>query len=291
MKKFIIIKTKEQGYFITDNVDNAHYFNSNISKLRFDEQLLEKSFKEHWYKIKDIPKIVERIEPDKYINRRYELKDKYPVTEMTPKIILEMDDDSDIIKLYDYKYDIITNEWQSIDFEYDLIDTESLYENTPKYPYSNFIMDQLMYPSIMLPNKPCGIKGSELYTIIREYIKLHIDNKYARVTSDYDFCFTVKKVIKLYEPVSYTRDMGTKKRPKLTTIYNYDKQVVVFETAPKEYQKYPVQHGLIANSYAELELKIDNYLKELIEHINKPIIECVSCKGTGIVLDMSDKVL
>lgn len=286
MKQFIIIKTENQGYFITDNVEGKSYFSSKIPNLKFDDQLLLLSKKEGWYKIKDIPKKVEQKSQDIYINKRYELKQGYPETALTPKTILaeDFDEESEISGLYSYKFDVIEGQWTPVDFEYDIIEVDKVYEGKPKYPYSSTIITQLTMHSGLQAESPCFISGSQFYDIIRKYIKANIDGRYAQITSDYDFCLTVQKVIELHAPEKYTVNRGTEKRPRYETRYNTSKKIIVFSSAPKPYNSYPVQEGLSAANYEELEQKIDDYLKELITEINRPLVECSHCKGTGVVL-------
>lgn len=286
MKKFIILKTENQGYFITDNVEGKSYFSSEIPKMKFDNELLVLSKKEGWYKIDKIPVDIKQKQQDAYTNRRYELKAGFPETKLTPKIVdsKDFDSDSDIAGLYTYKHDIIEGQWVSVDFDYDIIEMDKVYEGKPKYPYSSTIITQLTTHSELKPESPCFISGSEFYRIIRNYIKANIDGRYARITSDYDFCLTVQKVLELHVPEKFTINRGTEKRPKYETRYNTSKKVTVFSSAPKPYNSYPVQEGLSAANYEELEQKIENYLKELITEINKPLKECPHCNGTGVML-------
>lgn len=286
MKKFIIIKTENQGYFISDNIEGKSYFSSEISKLKFDSQFLEIGKKEGWYKINDIPKTVEEKLKDVYINKRYELKQGYPETTLIPKVILaeNFDSEDEIAGLYSYKHDIVEGQWISVDFEYEILEVGKVFEGKPKYSYSSTILSQLTTHSGLQTESPCYISGSEFYNIIRKYIKTNIDGRYAQITSDYDFCLTVQKVLELHAPEKYTINRGTEKRPKYETRYNTSKKVTVFSSAPKAYSGYPIQEGISAANYEELEQKIDDYLKELITEINKPLKECPHCKGTGAIL-------
>lgn len=286
MKKFIIVKTENQNLFITDNIEGKSYFNTEMSKIKFDNELLVKSFRDSWYKLSKIPLKVSIQEPQQYTNKRYELKAGYPISELTPKIIRyeEMDEDDEIKGLYTYTYDMIEGKWVDIEFEYELIEQNKFFEGKPKYSYSNYLIEELTNHPLTLIDKPCFISGKELYKIIREYIKQNINGQYARITSDYDFCLTIQKVIKLAEAQSYKVDIGTKRKPNLVTKYNKEKKVIVFQSSPEGYSSYPVQEGLSASNYEELEQKIQNYLKSLIAEINKPLEECIYCKGSGVQL-------
>jgi len=286
MKNFIIIKTENQGYFITDNIEGKSYFNSEIPKLKFDDKLLVKSFRDPWYKLSEIPKTVSLQESPQYVNKRWELKAGYPVSNLTPQTInfQSMDEDDEIRGLYSYTHDIIEGNWIDVEFEYDLIDSNHFFEGKPKYQYTNNLIDQLCTNPLLLLEKPCSITGKELYRIARSYIKTNLNGKYAKITSDYDFCFTVQKVIELAEPKPYKVDIGTKRRPNLITRYNQTKQVIVFESSPEGYSNYPIQQGLSASNYEELEKKIEQYLQNTMLEINKPLVECPHCKGIGVTL-------
>ncbi|MFK5882928.1 MAG: hypothetical protein QM489_01155 [Candidatus Izemoplasma sp.] len=44
---------------------------------------------------------------------------------------------------------------------------------------------------------PCEISSQDLYNIIRERVKQNINYENAAITSDYDFCFTVKRKLQV----------------------------------------------------------------------------------------------
>jgi hypothetical protein len=120
--------------------------------------------------------------------------------------------------------------------------------------------------------------------IIRNHIKLNIDPKYARITSDYDFCLTVEKVIS-HEPIPYSVVMGTKRRPRNETRYRNSRSIKIFQTSPEGYTDYPTQKPINGLNQKDLEEKVDLYLNELMEEINKPFIECEHCNGMGVILN------
>jgi len=91
--KLIAIKTKEKVY-ISDNVKNDCYFHSYIERYLFDGEAPTKTFKQHWYEIKDIPVLIQQQLPRKQINSRYELKEAFHNTEF-PKTLHSSDFDED----------------------------------------------------------------------------------------------------------------------------------------------------------------------------------------------------
>jgi len=118
---------------------------------------------------------------------------------------------------------------------------------------------------------------------LRNYLKLNINPKYARISSDYDFCLSVEKVIS-HEPESYTVDVG-KRKPKYETRYRKQRTIKAFETSPEGYSSYPTQKSISAKNQKELEEKIDDYLEEVLNEINKPLIQCNCCNGMGVILE------
>lgn len=284
--KLIVVKTKEQGLFISDNIEGKDYFSSRIPHLFFDNLKLVATFKKDWYKISDIPQKIEKQGQDTYNNKRYELKEGFPVSNLTPKIISDDDweDDSEISGLYKYQYDIIKGDLEALDFEIEILSEEdNFYIEKPKYKSTPSLMTALTTHPGLHTEKPCSITGKDLYVILRSYIKLNINPRYAKVTSDYDFCFTVQKVIS-HAPESYQVNVG-KRKPKYETGYKRERTVKVLETSPEGYSNYPRQEGISAKNQKELEEKIDKYLEDTLEIVNRPYVECECCGGLGVIID------
>lgn len=283
---FIIIKTKNQGIFISDKTGTQGYYSSKIPNLLFDGLKLQATPKEHWYKLSEIPKKVERQSSDKTTLRHWKLKKGFPESELTPATILpvDWDEDDDIAGLYSPVYDVVKGELEEVEFEIEVLsEEENFYIEKPKYPSTPNLIVALTTDKALHSERPCSLTSAEFYKIVREHIKRNIDGRYARITSDYDFCFTVKKVIKLATPSSYKTDIGTKRRPNIVTRYNPSKEVTVFEAAPSPREGYTVLAGISGKNQKDLEDKVDKYLEEAIRIINKPLEECSHCDGTGCV--------
>lgn len=284
--KIIAIKTNNAVY-ISDNVEGKSYFSSLLYNKKFDGEFPEKTYKAEWYKINNIPTKVEIREQDKQENVRWELKAGYPISDMMPaslNINPEYSDEYEAVAgLYERKYDVIEGKWVEDELEMDVIADEPDFIMEPnKFPYTPNLIAQITTNPILLPNKPCSLGGQHLYDIVRAAIKSRIDNRWARITSDYDFCFTVKKSLQMNIPKPYTVDIGTKRRPKLETRYITQKEVEVFEMAPKSYQNYTVIPIIRGDNYKDLEKKINDYIDNIVEEINHPLKECSCCKGTGV---------
>lgn len=171
-----------------------------------------------------------------------------------------------------------------VPFRYQTKDPFPITEKSVKYP----LVSTITVPDILLPETPCFLSSKETYEIIREFVKRNINPKAAEVTSDYDFCFEVSKLVELHEPEPFQFNLNWNRKrakPKYETRFRADRKVKCFSMTHDErnYESYPVIEGFSANSQRELKEKIDNYLKELIENINEPLIECPCCKGLGVV--------
>jgi hypothetical protein len=128
-----------------------------------------------------------------------------------------------------------------------------------------------------------------MYDMTRQYILDHIDNSVAKITSNYDFCFTVKKLVPLIEPetITYQNIFASTKRERNkihTTIKKFN-EMEIFEMTHEQsrYQGYTVIPEMHANSEAELKEKVDAWLEGLMAVINEPLCQCPHCQGTGYV--------
>lgn len=158
-------------------------------------------------------------------------------------------------------------------------------------------ISQIMVPDLMIHTQPCSLSSPQTYEIIRKYVKENIAPKEARITSDYDFCFTVKKVVHV-KPWTKRTEVFTAtgksyKRPKFKTSSVDTKLEEIFEMTHKgrNYQGYTPIEGFSGKNLKDLEEQIKAYLDELIEVINTPVAECQHCSGTGAVLKVFDKNL
>ncbi|MBV1929310.1 MAG: hypothetical protein KUG81_07350 [Gammaproteobacteria bacterium] len=209
--------------------------------------------------------------------------------------------------LYKLVWDEHADEYQDVEFEYTTAyECDSLEDSGFEYSVrksvwksegttllkpsdiQNQILDKILFPDIVLPKKPCKLTTQQTYDIIRQYVLDNIDGRVSRVTSDYDFCFSVEKVVPLSETYTFTSDANLWKRTKRVKMVQHhqnDRRVKIFEMAPKAYQKYPVVTAFSAKSHKALKEKIDNYCEALITFINTPVTDCSTCKGMGVVLN------
>ncbi len=284
--KLTVIKTKNAGLFLYIGEVSIYDRNRFAANYLFDGVHLENSNNERFFRIKELPKKITTILPTVYKNCRYELKEMFQESNLTPKVIYRdsANDFEQVLGLYDYKHDAIGGEEIEVSFECDILDEEiDFFIENPKFKFTISLLDQLTINPALHQNKKCKIDSKQLYNIVRDYIKKNINNKIAYISSDYDFCFSVNKHIELHKPEKYKVDNGTKRRPNLVEKQRIDKTIQVFQSCPEAYQSYTVQEPIFANNYAELEQKVNDYLENLINKINEPLVECSHCKGHGVI--------
>lgn len=291
--RLIAIKTGEK-VFVSDRVDGGSWYSSNLMGKLFDGEYPKATFNKAWVEVKNVPKRIEEKRPETQVNRRYELREGFQETDLTPKVIHEyyIDDESEYYEvkgLYELKYDTQEEGYDNIDFEINVIaELEEGFEFIKKeFDLKHNLLDQIQTHPDMLHTKPCHLSKQESYNIIREHVKNNIDPKYAEVTSDYDFCLTVKKRIP-HDPIEYSVNvnaMHKRRKPKYETRYRKHRSETAYEIAPKAYQSYSVVKEFSGKNYDDLKNNIDTYLDSIMKEINRPYIECTHCNGMGVVLD------
>lgn len=324
MNKLNIIGIKCKDCFFVTNYESKNSWNkyNSLNNFIINDKEPEKTFDCNWNKIEKEPIKIQQYESQPVINKRYELMDKTLISEKIPEIlkyedvIIQDDDDciwKDIYRqyksLYEYKYDIQPDILIDIEFQYKtILEVEEIKE------YNNFnyripgkwkdevfllsekdighqLLDKIIFPEIILPSKLCELTQQQSYNIVRQYVKENIDLKVAEITSDYDFCFTVKKKIKLSKDEEYQVDVNNsyfqkrKRKPKLETRYRKYNMIECFNMAPNVYNNYKVIQGFKGKDQDDLKNNIDDYLKNLIEYINEPLEECPHCKGLGVIFN------
>lgn len=322
MLQLVGIKSN-QGYYITDNLENKSYHNSSIGNSIINGELPVKSFKSGWFIVKSEPKLIQRTVNQPNINHRFELKnkelsDKFKEVYLKDEVYLGWDDDRDYIiytdefkdisSLYESKSDPQEPLLEDVEFEYQTITeididlgfkfsyaTSGYWPNDKGQPVTQNsikynIIDEIITPPILLETKPSKLSKKESYEIVRQYIRDNINPVVAEITSNYDFCFTVKKKIKLAKDYVYQIDVNDtifgnkKKKPKYETRTRRYNSIQIFEIAPAPYQSYSVIEPFEGDNAEDLKNNIDAYLTHIIGVINEPLIYCECCDGTGVKL-------
>lgn len=155
-------------------------------------------------------------------------------------------------------------------------------------------LEQMLVPPLAIHNRPCTIGTDDVYRIVRQYIRENIDSRYARISSDYDFCFSVEKIvpIKPYTIKNELRKANGKRysTPRFSVRTVDKKNCLVFEmTDRRKYNGYPVISGFSADSLGDMVNHVKQYLDDLMSVINEPVCECEHCHGTGHMLIETEK--
>jgi hypothetical protein len=287
---FIIVKTKSSGCFISDNLEFYKYHQGSIARFLFDGKPPEKTQLNDWFKIADVPTKVELIRAPTQKILGYKLKLGYAPSE---RLLANVDsafisENEEFGMFYERITEEIPQENELIEFDLHVIAEKDKWEPVrTDFKLKYGLIDRLTLHPVLLPERPCELSREESYKIIREYVKANINPKVAYVSSDYDFCFGVSKTIPLNESVPYQKDVSSyrARKPKYETAYQTGRKVLVYETAPKPYQSYPVCEPFWGENYEALKRNIDAFLKELIEKINEPLCDCPTCKGRGVIIN------
>lgn len=301
--KLIAIKTKDK-VFISD-AENDTYYKKDLTRYIFDGEKPKEANIKKWYEISKVPTKITEVISGAIINQRYELKKGYPVSELTPQIIGYYDNDEyeEVMGLYEYKYDRKPEYESEVKFEISVIEEQDGFKLIKEdFKVSHQFIDRLKFNEVQLPFRPCKMTTEETYKIIREYVKTHIDGRYASIKSDYDFHFEVMKKVQLYEPNFYEVDVnnnlfGRKRKPKYETRRQDNRAFTILNIRRNNSDKNYGDNCLVPDpfrgeTYEDMVNNINTYLENLIKEINKPLEDCPCCKGTGIKIkeEIKDEV-
>ena len=315
-KKMMCVKT-DKGCFISDCFATSgydyNYHRTAIKDLIFNGKKATGTYYANWYYIEEYPTLIQIEKDGDVINQRYELRDESLASEKMPKVIPYEEKDNynyDIIEnLYSYKYDREPSYLEEVPYDIQVVCELENYNFPPKFDYKGVhkqdwsdceytikntdikhqMLDKMIFPEVLLHERPCKLSSKQMYDITRQYILEHIDNSVAKITSNYDFCFTVKKLIPLIEPetVTYQNIFARTKRERNkihTSVKKFEeKEIFAMTDEQQRYKGYPIIPEMCANNETELKEKIDTWLEGLIEIINKPLCQCPECKGTGYI--------
>lgn len=153
------------------------------------------------------------------------------------------------------------------------------------------IFDQMLVPEFLHYQRPCSISSVDTYKIIRKYINDNLDPKWAVVTSNYDFCYTVKKKVALKPWIRKTEILKSSgrsyKAPRFETCEVTHETVDIFKMTHSvaKYRGYTPIEGFTGENLEDLCKNIKQYLDELITFINQPTSGCGCCKGVGVLME------
>ena len=323
--KIYAIKTPT-GFFISMKPSGYIYSGDEkiLSNYFFDGVKAEPTFHPTWGVIKSQPMKVSHMEKQPNINHRYHLIDESLKSEKFPLEMIredvaeyinyswEMKDEySHLSSLYKMIYDVQPDIEIVDEFEFIIVLETGEIEEPKKMKYEAWItqytsdglknitnkdivhqlIDQIVFPSILIHETPCTLSSKESYDIVRRHVQNNIDPKVAKITSDYDFCFTVQKRVPLAEPYKYQVDLNNsifnkrKRKPNIVTRIQEERLLPCFEMtySPQNYKGYTPIKPFEAQNENELKEQIDEYLSELMSKINEPLKECPTCCGVGFL--------
>lgn len=239
-----------------------------------------------------VPKKVESIIFKQSIIISYTLNDDYTPSESIPKTLAsdffekwcyendtEYDFEHPLFNLYEPVYEIIPPHFKDEEFSIECIATKNTDWNFVKSPFQNIkhnLIDEITTNPDLLQDTSSTLDSLWMFNHTREYIKTHIDKSVAFVSSDYDFCFAVKKHIP-----SFNKNDNDGCHVNNTMIDT--RNVEIFKMAPKAYQNYPVIQPITGKSFEDLKNKVQEFLDELMGIINRPLINCPHCNGRGVI--------
>lgn len=310
------VKT-DKGCFISDCKATTgydyNYHRTVLENMFFDGKKPTGTYYPNWFYIENYPTTIQREMRGELIHKRYELMDESLESEKMPKVIPYEEEgnynNSVIESLYSFKYDQAPPYMEDVKCDIQILCEVEGYNFPPKFEYSAIeksgwtdrqytiknadikhpLLDKMIFPAMLLHERPCKLTSKQMYDMTRQYILEHIDNSVAKVTSNYAFCFEVKKLIPMIEPetIKYQNIFGRtkKERNKIhTTIKRYEEKSIFEMTHDQEkYKGYSVIPEMCANSEVELKEKVDTWLASLIEIINKPLCQCPHCQGAGYI--------
>lgn len=319
--KLYMIKTNTKCFITTctpEEWGKTYAKSYGLKELLFDGKYAKPTYLPEWYVIDLYPAKIEK-KGVVYDYRKYVLKDEYKGCLGFKKEIDYNDRfnfEHDIDSFYNYEY-----QKREVNQEVDNLEIEVIMElenfNLPTIEYRAYgetknngfwdkeyditnkdvehqLIDKMMFPDILLSERPCKFTSKQMYDITRAYIKDNINNKYATISSDYDFCFEVKKKIKKYTPeeVTYYNIFARTKKQRNTPhkkIVKYREETIFKMTNSKsKYDGYPIIEEMTAKNETELKEKVDTWLSELIKKINEPLVECPHCNGLGVISEIKE---
>lgn len=149
---------------------------------------------------------------------------------------------------------------------------------------------KLLTPEFMLPQVPCKLSSHQMFKIVRQYLIENLDMKENVITSNFDFCFTVKKRVHTKPFVVAESYIASRNKWKERKVTKTEKLVEVFEMTwagykgKGGYEGYTCIPELHGDNLEDLSNKLDNYLGSLITALNAKVNECECCGGTGHIV-------
>ncbi len=311
IKASIIAVKTPTGYYITEETGNRWqpYEASRLGAYLFDGKVPEKTWSPNWLTVKQVPLTITYPYTTPPEIAYYRLID--PSLESN-KIPLELTadvchDDPDtglpvwneniahLASLYEPVETPSEKVEEPVEFTFTvvcevgtpLVAGVSAFSSVSVWKVKHRLIDEIMFPGIVLPMLPSQISSENMYVIIREHVKRNIDHDVATITSDYDFHLAVDKPIDLVAPEAYRVAVGKGRSERKETRYHKQRSVRVLQLVPtaEDVRKFggELVPSMEADNEEILKIKIEHYLAGLIQMINEPLVDCPTCKGLGVL--------
>ena len=145
----------------------------------------------------------------------------------------------EVVSVIDYDEKIVSQ----IDFRYSILPERHMGQMVEKFITIDDVkfdtLDRIKTPELAVSNKACSLSREYTLKIIRCYLKKNIDEKYATITSDYDFHIAVEKKLKLAKPVEYQENIG-KRKPKYVTRFRTERGEKVYDVGTEKKNYSPI---------------------------------------------------
>ena len=284
----------------------------------------EPSFVSNWYFSASKPKDLAVKQSANHINYRFELINKEMASDKIPALLLrdqactkseehswEWDwrpEFAHLRSLYNELHDIIPQNPKKLEFELNIIMEVNSILPPPQFSYPAVttggfgnrertigindievcLLDKLTFPTIMQHTRPCRLSSKDVYDALRTAIRLGIDPAVATISSDYDFCLQVDKLIPLADPQIYDAcvSIGSRSRRSqyVKRVRTHDK-VPFFQMthAQENYKGYTPIDPLVGENSEDLKKNLNALIEDTLTAINKPIQRCTHCGGLGYI--------
>ena len=316
----IAVKTKG-GYFYSpysvDENNRAERIGDFVRCYLLNGQAPEASWKEGWYFCKSKPAKIEQPQSPESINHRFELKSPEMASDKIPAVIKREEaciqsteyrwewnwkpELAHLQSLYEAKHDEVAQPNKEFAFELNVLMELDALQPPPNFTYKAkrrydeysiternievCLLDQLTFPAIMHHTRPCRLSSQEVYAILRQEIIKGINPEVAKITSDYDFCFAISKLIPLPEPVHYKvcTNMFSRGRKHYADRVRTNKELPFFQMthAGENYKGYTTIDPIIGTDADDLKDKLEELIASTLKAINTPIKLCRHCGGLG----------
>lgn len=311
--------------YLVSHPETDRYRRKTLEEYLFDGFYGTETFNKYWLRLSKLPERVVQMVKQPSINYRYELIEPSMASEPAVPAVLARDE---VAEYVDYEW-VWKKDWAHLQSLYKLLCDEQpdVEEDVPhtimvvlelgelqapvdfQFPYVSSdsgarrddvmvatadgverqMIGRILWPDVVQHLTPCRLSSKRSYEIVRHYVQTHIDSRYAEITSDYAFCFTVKKRIDLAETYMGKFTTIFAKKPKTTERLVTDRKVQVFEMtwSPECYKNYTPLPGFMGKDLEDLRAKIQKFLDDLMARINEPLVECQCCSGRGVVEESS----